>query len=84
MDFISLTLFERLEKAVRMSNRQRYKGYLLSTNAIKSIAPKPTSETGNTYFIEVAKGFEPEGVLFEVGKIEAELPKSLIRILNER
>jgi hypothetical protein len=83
MDFIRVTLYEDLKKAVKMSNRKKYENYLLSTNAIKSIAPTLNSDSGNTYHIYVANGFEPTGILFEVGSIEAVLPKSIIRILNQ-
>jgi len=82
MDFIRVTLVEKLDSGIRIENRQRKTDYLFPVNGIKSVKKDILSESGNRYFITILDSFKPEDVEFNVGYAEADLPKDFIRILN--
>jgi hypothetical protein len=82
MDFIKVTLLEKLDLGTTIANRKRKADYLLPVNAIKSVTKKDLSESSNIYYIEILKYFKPDDVEFNVGRAEAELPTDFIQIKN--
>lgn len=82
MDFIKVTLLEKLDPGITIANRQRQADYLLPINAIKSVTKKDLSESSNIYFIEILEYFKPDDVKFNVGHAEADLPTDFIQIKN--
>jgi hypothetical protein len=82
MDFIKVTLMEKLDTGISISTRQSQPDYLLPITGIKSVRKKILSESGNSYMIEIIESFKPNDVEFNVDYAEADLPKDFIRIIN--
>jgi hypothetical protein len=82
MDFIKVTLFQKLDPGITIANRQKQAGYLLPVNAIKSITKKDVAESSNSYSIVILESFRPDDVEFNVGRAEAELPTDFIQVKN--
>jgi hypothetical protein len=81
MDFIKVTLLEKIDADVNVSSRQMKADYLLPVNAIRSLFRKESSES-NEYWIEILDGFRPIDAGFNVGHAEAILPPDFITVLN--
>ena len=79
MDFIRVTLVEKLERGMKVAAIQREKEYLLPLAGIKSISRNPIVENG--WHIHICDNYKPE-TNFTVGHAEAVIPMALIRILN--
>lgn len=81
MDFIKVTLLEKIDANVKLSSRQMKAGYLLPVNAIRSLFRKESSG-GNDYWIEILDSFRPIDAGFNVGHAEAILPPDFITVVN--
>ncbi len=81
MDFIRVTLFEKLESGKKPSELNSMPDYLLPLSGIKSLTPKPTTE--DTYIINFCESYLPTNIGFTVGYAEARLPSDFINEINK-
>lgn len=79
MDFIDVTLEQKLEPGKKHSELKKM-GYTISLNGIIGIHSDLTKE--DVYYIDVADAFLPKGIPFKIGRIEAKLSKSFVKVLN--
>ena len=79
MDFIRVTLVEKLETGMKVSEIKKEKDYLLPLDAIKSVSRNHTVENG--WFINICDNYTPD-TNFKVAFAEAEIINAPFRILN--
>ena len=83
MDFIKVTLFQKLDPGITIANMQKQAGYLLPVNAIKSVTKKmDVAESSNSYSIVILESFRPDDVDVNVSHAEADLPSDFFQIQN--
>ena len=80
MDFIRVTLVEKLESGKKVADIRRIHGYLLPANGILSVSPDH-SKGDNNYLISIVKYYKPEEE-FVIGHAEAVLPTGYIKVIN--
>lgn len=79
MDFIRVTLVEKLESGMKVASIKKEKEYLLPLAAIKSISKRLTED--NVWIIYICSNYTPD-TDFKVGHAEAEIHNAPFRILN--
>ena len=57
MDFIKVTLLEKLDPGVTIANRQKQADYLLPINGTKSVKKQDLSESSISYSIQILESF---------------------------
>ena len=81
MDFIRVTLIEKLENGKKVSELQRIRDHFLPIQAIKYMQPHLTKE--GVYVIEIIDSYKSDTKDFKLGFAEANnLPSGFYNVLN--
>lgn len=80
MDFIIVTLKEKITTGKRVSSLQKQINYYLPVAGIKSISKSVVGD--DIYNIGICDNYRPDEIPFEIGQVQAKLRPNFINVVS--